>query len=185
MKCPNCGRESDGGTCPYCGQKPEEGNAPENRESAPVNPADRYSMKWHRFLMVIMIISGIVVILNGLMTFTGFEYMQEGYDASEVYTRFPGLKGWDMFYGAALLFLGVFTFYVRNQLNQFRARGPKLLIILYFTSLVSALVYMIAVSSLLQVSPIMFETVAPLCVSAAFLVINSVYYAKRRELFVN
>ena len=178
MKCPNCGRDVHGDICPVCGQRLQDENVPEN-------PADRYSMKWHRFLMVVMIISGVAVILSGLSTFTGFEYSMEGVNTSQVYSAFPGLKGWDMFYGAALLFLGVFTFYVRNQLNQFRSRGPKLLIVLYFCSLIAAIVYIGAVSSMANVTPFTVETVAPLCVSAAFLVINSVYYARRKELFVN
>ena len=148
-------------------------------------PPPEYPMKWHKFLMVVMIIGAIFMIINGASLLTGTEYSRNGADAETVYRLYPGLKACDIFYGAVLIAIGVFEFIVRNRLNQFRQNGPFSLKILYGLSITASILYMLWFTSVTSSNAFTNSNLASLATSVALLIINSSYYAKRSELFVN
>ena len=113
--CIHCGAQMDDTSnfCPNCGTRCNDQNDMERsvyqpyeepRESVPEVRAEQYPMKWHKFLMVVMIISAVFTIINGISFIAGFEYSEYqftkyGANASMVYNAFPGLKTCDTFYG--------------------------------------------------------------------------------------
>lgn len=195
--CINCGAsiQDNNNFCPQCGTRCDNGKDIERSVYQGTGNysairAESYPMKWHKFLMVIMILGGIVTIGSGIGYMAGYqynnyEYAKAGLNPVIVYRAFPGLKTCDMFYGIALIALGVFEFIVRNRLNQYRANGPMSLKIMYILSIVATLIYMIWASTVTNLSYFTMSNIGSLGSSALFLIINSIYYSKRSELFVN
>ena len=196
IRCNSCGVEIDEQNkfCPHCGakrediivveEKAEEKDQQQNQPTSSSNTLG-YPMKWHNFLMVVMIIGGIFTIINGITTMAGMEYTKEGLNSSYVYSRFPGLKSADIMYGIAMIIIGIFQFVVRNRLHDFRENGPRMLNILYIVSIIAQLLYIASASSAIGTSLFSSSTAGSLIASVVMLIINSVYYSHRRELFVN
>ena len=193
--CVNCGAqlEEQNNFCPHCGTKCEQA-APayqpadpygQPSESHPETGADRYPMKWHKFLMVVMIIGAVLTVINGASTMAGWHYTREGVDVSWVYWRYPGLKSCDMVYGVVLIALGVFQFIVRNRLNQFRSNAPGSLKMLYIISIAASLVYLAWASAATGMNMFDSTNLGTAVGNLIFLFINSSYYTKRSDLFVN
>lgn len=190
--CRSCGSAFGDGElfCPYCGTKVEEVPAdtetvaPESVQSAPAAGEEKYPMKWHRFLMVIMIIGGVIAVINGISAITGTEYIRQGLDADRVYSFYPGLKSCDFLYGLATIGLGIYEIIVRNRLNQFRENGPSMLKGLFILSIVVQLIYLASASSVTKINMFDSSTIGNLGGSAFMLIVNSIYYSRRRELFV-
>ena len=177
----------------------ENGTYPYTRRES-FRPAgyDAYPMKWHRFLMVMMIIVGIGAIISGVGYLTGFVYTAVTdstgstlITAEELYREFPGLKGWDIAYGIAIIGVGVYEIFVRNQLHAFRKNALKLLLLLYAGTLAVNIIYVIGAASALGYSVGDFlrdvdaSSKAQIFRPVLFALINGVYYNKRRTLFVN
>jgi hypothetical protein len=183
--------------CPHCGTKYDNKQEPETpayqnadsydqpSESYQDTGAGRYPMKWHKFLMVVMIIGAILTVINGVSTMSGWHYTREGVDVSAVYWRYPGLKSCDMAYGIILIALGVFQFTVRNRLNQFRSDGPRSLKILYILAIAASLIYLAWASAATGMNMFDSTNLGTAIGNLIMLFINSSYYAKRSELFVN
>ncbi len=189
--CRGCGTSyrDDETFCPNCGMKAEEPVSagwdpyqPAQRASAPA--AANYSLKWHRFLMVVMILGGVLSVISGITMITGLDYTRQGLDPEQVYRVFPGLKTWDVLYGLLTICLGIFQIYVRNQLNQFREKGPGMLRMMYILALGTQIIYRAAASSVLKVNTFDASAVGGLLSPALWMVINGAYYAKRKELFI-
>lgn len=196
--CVNCGAEISDNCkfCPECGTKCPGGEdhestvyassgQPTDHQSGAGPSANAYPMKWHNFLMVIMILGGIMTIINGAIAMTGSAYLGNGYDSSVVYSVFPGLKSCDMFYGVALIALGVFEFTVRSRLKRFCANGPGSLRIMYILFIAVGVIYLAWASSATGIRLFDSSNTGSLVASVSLLVINHVYYSKRSELFVN
>ena len=190
--CSNCNAQIEDTSrfCRYCGAKCEDYNGTEEPVYSPVEspaeaPDNSYSMKWHKFLMVVMIIGAIFTAIDGISKITGTEYASHGLDAERVYSTYPGLKNCDTVYGIVLIALGVFQFVVRNRLNQFRANGPFSLKIMYGISIVAGVIYIIWASAVTGVNLFDSSNMGSIGGSIVLLIINSVYYSKRSELFVN
>ena len=192
-KCGKCGavisdRED---VCPYCGADYVEPAAEETVESRPgetafqETPVNRHPMKWHNFLMVTMIIGAVLTIINGITSISGMAYTSQGLDASQVYSYYPGLRSTDLLYGFAAICIGVFQLYVRNQLHAFRQNAPGKLKILYIVSLAADIIDLDTVSSMLKVSAFDTSSLAMMGSTIASFIINTIYYSKRSDLFVN
>lgn len=192
--CINCGAQIEEGNkfCPHCGTKIEA----EVQEQAyqPYQPSDTssssasaeaYPMKWHKFLMVVMVIGSVLIVFSGIALLTGMQYNRAGVEAEDIYRTFPGLKSCDMCYGIILIALGVFQFIVRNRLKQFKENGPSSLKILYILSIAASLGYMLWANAATGVNMFTSSNVSSLIASGTLLFINNSYYSKRMDLFVN
>ena len=153
--------------------------------SKPVSPADQYPMKWHKFLMVIMIIGAVISFISGAGLFSGASYESQGVDADLIYRMYSGMKSCDMVYSVVLMAIGVFKIIVRNRLSRFRANGPESLKILYFISIGASLIYISWASSATRVNMLTSSNITSVFSSVLFLIINTSYYKKRSSLFVN
>ena len=81
--------------------------------------------------------------------------------------------------------IGVFELYVRNQLNRFRRNAPLMLRILYISSLAYNVIYLQTVSSVLKVNAFDSSSLLMIGSTAASFIINTIYYSRRSDLFVN
>ena len=190
--CINCGAELKDETnfCPHCGSRCDQvksigSPASKAPEDADVTPVNTYPMKWHNFLMVVMIIGAVFTVINGIGVLLGTEYSKEGISAEQVYIAYPGLQLCDMVYGAAVIALGVFQFIARNRLKQYRENGPGSMKILYILSIAASLIYLVWASSVTSINLFNLTNLGSIGGSVALLIINSIYYSKRSELFVN
>ncbi len=196
--CVNCGTivEEKDDFCPYCGKQCDyreiESEYHKEIETEHISSdnatkmgTNLYPMKWHSFLMVIMIIKAIITVINGIGTLMGIEYIQNGTDAARVYSTFPDLKICDMCYGIMVIGLGIYRFIVRHQLNQFQENGPSSMKIMYILEITANLVYLNWASSILNVNLFNSANIGSIVGTGILLIINSIYYSKRSALFVN
>ena len=176
--CKACGQktEADSKYCSNCGK-------PVFEDSEDLN--NQYSMRWHDFQMVVMILGGVLAIANGLNQLMGSVYMGQGITADRIYSYYPGMKSCDTFYGIVLIALGVYEFIVRSRLNKFQTNGPNSLKVLYILSIVGGLIYLLWTSSSTGINMLNSSSLGSIGSSILFLIINSIYYSKRSSLFVN
>ncbi len=198
ITCINCGAEIEetSNFCPRCGARCERGKYIERSVYVPTTSvADiqkesetqnrTYPLKWHNCLMVVMILGGIITVANGINYVMGLEYT--GFDLyfMGAYKAFPALKSCNMFYGIAMIAIGIFEFIVRRRLNQFRENGPMSLKILYILSIAVNMVYDVWASSATNMNLFSYSSISSYSGIVILFVINSIYYSKRSELFVN
>lgn len=147
-------------------------------------------MKWFKFLIYFLLFASAVLnVISGLGQITGSVYADaaEGITAQMVYDVFPGLKPIDIFVGIMTIGLGVFAIVVRFFLAKYKKVAPTLLLFLYIASCAINVIYCIAV---LLVVPDMFLTaisqmISSTIVSVIMIIVNKVYFDKRKELFIN
>ncbi len=164
---------------------PAEGYAAEEETADPVE----YPMKWHKFLMVTLIIGGLWRIGQGLTVLTGTWYEIYDVNMEGVLRYFPELKTLTWGLGVVTLALGVFTFTVRKRLKNFMKSGPRSLQVLYGASIGTTVLYLLGamavlgfpVMSIVDGSRILVDVVGSLCIMYA----QKKYYDKRKELFIN
>ena len=190
-RCNSCGAEMDDTSiyCPQCGFRTdtvqEEAPSVYPEENTAASGAAEYPMKWHKFLTALMILGGILSSAYGIMYFTGSQYDRQGASADLVYRVYPGLKSCDGFMTLALVALGVFQFIVRSRLRKFRANGPGSLKVLHLLSIGVSVVYMLWASSATGLNMFTGSNLGSLTAAVVMFFVNSSYYAKRSDLFVN
>lgn len=105
--------------------------------------------------------------------------------ASLVYAYYPALKIVNILFGIIFLALAAFSVYVALQLKGFKKGAPQLLMYLYIAALAVAILYailnLIIVGSLSGLSTIIIEII----VSIVMIILNKIYFDKRKHLFVN
>lgn len=141
-------------------------------------------MKWHKFLVFMLWIGAALNILSGLGYFTDLLY---GEITPEIYAAYPPLKLFDMGTGVALILFALFQFVVRGRLKKLCSNGPKLLIASYVIIIVLNVATTVVPAILapeyitMDVASISGSIVGQI----AMIAINSSYYKKREDVFVN
>ncbi|MBE5811597.1 MAG: hypothetical protein E7318_11785 [Clostridiales bacterium] len=154
----------------------------DNKQFEKSTPAPSYPMKWHNFLIYFSLwAGGILNAINGLTYLTGSVY---GSDADYIYRYYDGLKGMDMFYGVAVIALGVLLIITRFQLAGYKAKGPSMLTICYIATLAISVLYGIIAAGITGLSLMELINPASIGTSIAMIFINKNYYDKRSDLFV-
>jgi hypothetical protein len=141
-------------------------------------------MKWHKFLVFMLWIGAALNILSGIGYFTNLLY---GELTTEIYAVYPTLKLFNMGTGVALIVIALFQFVARGRLKKLCSNGPKLLIASYVIVLIFNVVTSIAPAILAPAyltvdSAYLIENIVSQIVMIA---INSSYYKKREDVFVN
>lgn len=162
-----------------CGQQPA--------RPVPADPKnDPRGMKWFKFILYFQLFANALINLaNAVAVFTGAHYQGS---ADLVYSVFPAQHTVDIVYGILCLALAAFGVYTRFRLSAFRRNGPGLYLgviaanilvpVLYM--LLSSLVTHIPLTSLLDVN-----SIASLAANIIMLVVNKIYFDRRKDLFVN
>lgn len=139
-------------------------------------------MGWYNFLIYFALwVSAVSNVWNGLQMATGLVY---GDDAALVYGYLPSLQIADILYGVFLLLCAAFGIYTRFMLAQYRKIGPTCLYVLYAAVTVMPLVYTAFVGAMLGANMLDADTLSSAAVGAVMLVVNILYFRKRKDLFV-
>ncbi len=149
-------------------------------------PEAKYPMKWHKFLMVMLIIAGIIGIAEGIVILSGGYYEARGIKAEQVYDYYPGLKTLLWTGSVITIAMGVFRFIVRKRLKHFMENGPRSLYTLYVINIVVTVLTLLIGSAVIKV-PITYYSKdwAGVAFSVCGLFLQKKYYDRRMELFVN
>ena len=154
-----------------------------NQNRYPARP-----MKWYKFLIYFsLVLTGFANIWTGVEAVLGMQYETKS-QAAQVYAVYPGLHVLDIIYGVLLILLGVYALIVRQYLAGFKAKGPKMLLIMYIVSLVIEVSYIAASSlisgvNLLTASESGTMLISSMIVSLFMIGANKVYFDKRAHLF--
>lgn len=146
-------------------------------------------MRWFKFLIYFALFaSALLNLVNGIKSITGAQY---GDEKELVYAFFESLKAIDVIMGILCIGLAAFTVYVRFRLAAYKADGPKLLIIMYIAVLAIDILYLIAVAFAISKSGVGIgdllsgSVIGTLIGSVVMLIVNKIYFDKRKALFVN
>lgn len=144
-------------------------------------------LKWHNFLIYFSLWVGAILTLGySAAFFTGSVYGEVG---RRFYLVFPVMQWVDIAYGLVLVGISAFQFYTRFQLAAFRRGAPQKLLILFALSPIIQWPYMIVLSIVTGVSLSHIQSlsrfISELAGAVLFVVLNKIYYDKRKDLFVN
>lgn len=155
---------------------------PNNYTQPPIYNAP-LGMNWFKFLIYFGLFAGAVInCISAILQVTGVPYK----GLSEyVYMFFPALRFLDIFYCISALALAAFQIYTRFQLASFRKNAPKLVLIVYSAAAVISLIYIIAASIILHEFLLNAYIVIQIVVPCLMVVLNKVYFDKRKDMFVN
>lgn len=174
----------------------ETNNAPiyMQQQSVPDSTAiasEQYKMKWFKFLIYFALFAGAFVNLA-----YGFSYISGGIYFSQtngqvtadmVYSTYgAGLKVLDVIQGILMIVVAVFGVYTRMRLARYKINAPLCVYILYGTNAGLTLFYniaLLAVTGLNQLTSV--NSITTIAVSIGCVLLNRVYFTKRKSLFVN
>ena len=211
MYCNKCGKElpNDARFCHACGKKIEntqfnkdvtiemidslieklqKENLPKREEKPKIG------MLWYELLIYfVLFLSAGLNLFAGISLFFGWHY---GSAKAVVYESLPDLVIWDILFGGLACFLAVYVLIVRSALKNMKASAPGLLYSIYAISGLLEIGYYLIVVSVVNASEetqLSYSTWLTgqaslwtiIIVSGAMIAINYIYFAKRRELFIN
>lgn len=210
MFCKKCGAQIDDNSsfCSVCGspQQPKTNPAGEMRYNSNVSSvpqqkneqskmtekrySDIYPMKWYKCVIYVQLfLNALISISNAVSYLFGLPY---GEYAETVYVVYKGLKVLDIGMAAASIAQAVFALVVRQALAKFRKKGPNLYLLLLSVNIVLTVMYSVIASIILDMDFHTFVSDAGLRNLGAnlgaiifLIVLNRIYFDKRKELFVN
>lgn len=207
MFCSKCGNNVPDNVqfCTNCGNQMNANNQAPTQQAAPVQqpyysqPVAPYvperPMKWFKFLIYFSLFAGALVnLVMGFRLLSGGNY-GSSYIADLVYGYFSGLKAIDIIVGILFIVVAGFMVFVRFQLAGFKANGPKLFLLLYAVNAAVSVIYSVGVivvcksSSMSYLTDEVVSTVIASCVtqvivSVVMIIVNKIYFDKRKDLFV-
>ncbi len=189
MKCPQCQNEFPETNeavqlCPFCGTA---ANATNFYQPEPAVVRPDFPMKWYKFLIYFALFASAVLnALSGIGQMLGTVYSNQEI-ASAVYAQYPALRPVDIVYGLLLIGLAAFAIVTRQQLANYKEKAPLFLYAMYGSTIVLSVFYLIATSLVMQSMDFtitaVVESLPSLISSAVVLVLNIVYFQKRKVLF--
>ena len=153
----------------------------------PADPKnDPRGMKWFKFIIYFQLFANAFINLaNAVMVFTGAHYQGA---ADTVYAVFPAEHTVDIVYGLLCLALAALGIYTRFRLSAFRRNGPGLYLGLIAANVLVPVLYML-LSSLVTRIPLVslldVNSIVSLAANVIMLVVNKIYFDRRKDLFVN
>ncbi len=159
-------------------------------QSAPAyNTVDTRAMKmkWYWFVTNIQsILSAIVFFLYALVYLTGSIYPTNyGIPAEKFYSLYPALRVVDYCYAIALILLGAFSLVIRHGLKKRYQNAPFYYMSSYAVPLIISFLYTIETGLIFGVSAFTLALFMQIPVMGGYIVLNYVYFKKRRHLFPN
>lgn len=147
-------------------------------------------MKWFKFIIYCQLfLSALSNIIYGFRIMLGAHYGVTSKQLNYIYNHFDGLKILDVCIGICMVLLGVLALITRFMLSGYKKRGPAMYIGYLIASIVMFLVYICAfyiiVISVESTVSISSDSYISLVTSIVLLVLNIIYFKKRKHLFVN
>lgn len=170
---------SYGGWDPYGDNRPLSTGSDDPRN-------DPRGMKWFKFIIYFQLFANAAS--NGIAALTTVAGTRYQGQADRVYSAFPRLRTLDLVYVLLLLGMAVLAIVTRMQLARFRRRGPALYYLLQIVNALGAVLYLLAASAICGVSLSQLDLSGldiSLGLSLVMLIVNIIYFGKRKDLFVN
>ena len=175
-------------TNPYATQYNQPYQPPQN--SLANDKYNGHPMGWYKFMIYFSLCAGAELnLICGIITMTGAHY---GTYKNMVYTYVKSLKTIDLIFGIVFILIAAYAIITRFQLSGLKKSGPPMLYSLYIIGMIVNIAYVVAVAAAVSKFSIKFTQVtsisslaSSLTVSAVFLVINIIYFGKRKDIFVN
>lgn len=142
-------------------------------------------MNWFKFLIYFSLwAGGIINIISGFSTMFGLHYAEF---AEATYRFFPGQRTVDILYGIVCILMGIYAIVTRFQLARFRKNAPAILYGMYALYIVFPCMYLFATAAVTLI-PLMqlidAEMIGQLIGTAVMIVVNVIYFGKRRDMFI-
>ena len=153
----------------------------------PADPQnDPRGMKWFKFILYFQLFANALInLVNAVTVFAGAHYQGS---ADTVYSVFPAQHTVDIVYGILCLALAALGIYTRFRLSAFRRNGPGLYLGLIAANILVPVLYML-LSSLVTGIPLTslldVNSIVSLAANIIMLVVNKIYFDRRKDLFVN
>jgi hypothetical protein len=196
MKCEKCGHEYFlMKTCPHCGNNAD---GETSDEAKSVIPERTYNMLWYKILKVLLGIGALIDFSQAVMVFVGNSY-ETWTDA--IYAAAPGIKAFDIFCGFVMIGMAILKIFTVLELSEYRARGPKLLLISYGINAVFPLVELFSLNAIIGkvenkmiingfqrfyldnlLQPV--QTFFVVAIMVLLAIVNYKYFQKREDLFI-
>ena len=153
-------------------------------------------MKWFKFLIYFALFAAaIIAVYNGVQLLTGSHYGSQD-EKTLVYSVFEIMKTVDLAVGLLYLGSAVYAIVTRFALSGYKSIGPKLLFGQYALNTAINLIYVIAVSSVLNnvsdvinvssyTSQLTRQAIGQVILAVVMIIVNKVYFDKRKDMFVN
>lgn len=192
-KCTACGATFDDTSkfCPYCrteygaeerlaGNNEESGGQPEQpkKQKKIINNAQGM-MLWHKIVLFLVGIRAVRCLIRGLS-------ILRGYVDSDVPESMVPVRNLFLGIGIENIAIGVFAVICLYRLGKYMRSGPGSVKILYGMSIAGALIFSTWLTSILPnadtTSMGLYDT---LLFDIVMIIVNSVYYGRRKDVFIN
>lgn len=157
-----------------------------------------HPMKWYRFLVcfgvwaaaVLNLVSGFLYLTGGIVDMVGAE---KGVTAAEYYKAYVGLERMDHFMGYISIAAAVLFLVAGIMLLKLKKLGPTLFVAALALMLGANIAYVIFAGKIITdyakahnvEVPSMASSWSSIAVSAVVLILNLIYFNKRKDVFVN
>ena len=190
MFCSKCGNPVGEGDrfCLNCGA-PVAGSTPDPQPVMPSTSLEpKLKMGWFKFLIYFGLWAGAVLnLFNAIQLFTGSHYGDKA-TIELVYLVFPDLKGLDVGIGFAMVALVALGLITRFRLAGYHKNAPLLLATTYAANAIISIIYVFGAGSIVSfdiIADALRSTVTSVITSIVMIIINFIYFGKRKHLFVN
>lgn len=207
--CPNCGAYvgSTGQTYNAPNQNMQQGYYQNNMQNNSFNNAGQMyqnniqytqqgvqpelGMKWFKFVIYCQLfLNALANIINGFRVMTGSHYDTTSKQLDFIYNKFDGLKILDVSAGIFMVILGVLALITRFVLAGYKKHGPAMYIGLLIANIAICIIYVAGASFIVSsvvpgASSVPEYTYITLVTNLTLLVLNIIYFKKRKHLFVN
>ena len=157
-------------------------------------------MIWHYVLIVILVITSILNFFYGSRVI-GAKHYGSAAEAEAMYFYFPGLQTVDTVFGWFCVALATLGFIIAYLLYRKKKQGPLLLTLLLVLNAVAQILYFAAVIMLMSkdrgfdaemikqsigqllMNGVIWQIVLTVISTVVMIVVNWIYYKKRKELF--
>ncbi|MGN0171554.1 MAG: zinc ribbon domain-containing protein [Acutalibacteraceae bacterium] len=151
--------------------------------SAPTAPP----MKWYKFLIYFSLFAGAVInFIQAIFLLTGVSYTLEGLNAEVAYSYFPAMQILDYMMAAARIALVVLCLTARFLLAKYREKAPFCLYAVYVGHAVVSVLYYFGAMCIFNAIPptAAASIIGTLIAYGVMLILNILYFSKRKHLFV-
>jgi len=204
--CSKCGAQLKNDSqlfCTVCGARVEEQigatfyeveyNEYEPEYQMPVNRMQPYPMKWYKFLIYVeLFLNAVLNVVTGILYITGGIYSMRNINPDYIYNFFGELETINIIYGFLAFGFAAFCIYTRYRLANYKSNGPLCVFCMYGISAVMNLGYTIITNLVISSHPltngnvqVSYSLIANIVTSIVMIVLNIIYFNKRKSLFVN